>query len=133
MLLDNWLSQRAQTCPDRCALIADGVSLTYAELEREATRSRAPARGAGRAPRRDGRAAHRRRASSTSSLMHALMKLGAVAYPINTRLGRGRDRGGDRARQPAADRHGSPDLGLTEADLPLLGEHDLGGARTAGS
>jgi O-succinylbenzoic acid--CoA ligase len=37
MLLDNWLSQRAQTCPDRGALIADQTALTYAELEREAT------------------------------------------------------------------------------------------------
>ena len=37
MLLDNWLSQRALTCPNRCALIADGASLTYAQLEREAT------------------------------------------------------------------------------------------------
>ena len=37
MILDNWLAQRAQTCPDRAALVADGVELTYAELEAEAT------------------------------------------------------------------------------------------------
>ena len=39
-----------QTCPDRCALIAGGRSLTYAELEREATAAarRLAARGARR-------------------------------------------------------------------------------------
>ena len=50
MHLDNWLAQRAQTCPDRCALISAGRSLTYAELEREATAAarRLAARGARR-------------------------------------------------------------------------------------
>jgi non-ribosomal peptide synthetase component F len=37
MKLDDWLSQRSQSCPDRTALVADGVEMTYAELEAEAT------------------------------------------------------------------------------------------------
>ena len=37
MFLDNWLAQRAQTCPDRSALIAEGRDVTYEELEAEAT------------------------------------------------------------------------------------------------
>jgi len=37
MILDNWLAQRAETCPDRVALIAGGIELTYEELEAEAT------------------------------------------------------------------------------------------------
>jgi non-ribosomal peptide synthetase component F len=37
MKLDDWLSQRSQSCPDRTALVADGAEMTYAELEAEAT------------------------------------------------------------------------------------------------
>ncbi len=124
MLLDNWLSQRAQTCPDRCALIADGISITYAELEREATATarRLAARGA------------RRRATVAVMLpaglqyvvlVHALMKLGAVLYPVNTRLTEA-ELDAELARaEPLLTVNGTPDLGMTEADLPLLGEHDL--------
>ena len=87
MHLDNWLSQRAETCPDRCALIADGTQLTYAELEREATATARRLAAAGRSPRGDRRAHPASRGSTTSSLLHALMKLGAIAHPVNTRLG----------------------------------------------
>jgi o-succinylbenzoate---CoA ligase len=124
MLLDNWLSQRALTCPDRCAVIAGETSLTYAELEREATGAarRLAARGA-------------RRGAIVALvlepgidyvvLLHALMKLGAVAYPVNTLLSEA-EREAELARvQPLLTVKGSPDLGMTEADLPLLGEHDL--------
>src|SRR5918997_5131806 len=124
MLLDNWLSQRAETCGDRCALIADGTSLTYAELEREATAAarRLAAKGA------------RRGATVALTLdpgieyvvvLHALMKIGAVAYPVNTRLTEAEIEAQLREARPALRVTGSPDLGLTEADLPLLGEHDL--------
>jgi O-succinylbenzoic acid--CoA ligase len=124
MKLDNWLSQRAATCPDRCALIADGLELTYAELEREATATarRLAARGA-------------RRGATVAIdlepgveyvvLLHALMKLGAVAYPINARLTEPERRAELERAQPALTVNGNPDLGTTEADLPLLGEHDL--------
>ena len=126
MHLDNWLSQRAETSPDRCALIADGSTLTYAELEREATAAarRLAAKGA------------RRGATVALTLapgidyvvaLHALMKLGAIAYPVNTRLTEA-ELGAELARvQPALTVNEGPDLGMTEADLPLLGEHDLDG------
>jgi O-succinylbenzoic acid--CoA ligase len=58
-------------------------------------------------------------------LLHALMKLGAVAYPINTRLTEPERRAELERAQPALTVNGNPDLGTTEADLPLLGEHDL--------
>jgi O-succinylbenzoic acid--CoA ligase len=124
MKLDNWLSQRAATCPDRCALIADGLELTYAQLEREATATarRLAARGA-------------RRGQTIAIdldpgieyvvLLHALMKLGAVAYPISSRLTEAERRAELERARPALTVNGNPDLGTTEADLPLLGEHDL--------
>jgi O-succinylbenzoic acid--CoA ligase len=126
MHLDNWLAQRAETCPDRCALIADGMALTYAELEREATSAarRLAARGA------------RRGATVALTLdpgleyvvvLHALMKLGAIAYPVNTRLTAAELERELDGMKPALTVSEGPDLGLTEADLPLLGEHDLDG------
>ena len=124
MLLDNWLSQRAQTCPDRCALIADGTAMTYAELEREATATarRLAARGA----RRGATVAVMLPAGlQYVVLLHALMKLGAVVYPVNTRLTEPEIKAELTRVQPLLTVNGSPDLGMTEADLPLLGEHDL--------
>jgi O-succinylbenzoic acid--CoA ligase len=124
MLLDNWLSQRAQTCPDRCAVIADGVQMTYAELEREATATarRLAARGA----RRGATVAVMLPAGlEYVVLLHALMKLGAVVYPVNTRLSEPELRAELVRAEPLLTVNGMPDLGLTEADLPLLGEHDL--------
>jgi O-succinylbenzoic acid--CoA ligase len=124
MFLDNWLAQRAQTCPDRTALIADGESVAYEELEAEAT---AAARRL---------AAHGVRAGATVTLelpvgtdyvilLHALMKLGAIAEPLNTRLA-------PREREAELQRAGpvlaisrAGDAAGPEADLPLLGEHDL--------
>ena len=34
--LDNWLEQRARTCPERVALICEGEQISFAELEEEA-------------------------------------------------------------------------------------------------
>jgi o-succinylbenzoate---CoA ligase len=124
MHLDNWLAQRAETCPDRCAVIADGVELTYAELEREA----------GSVARRLAARGVRRGATVALTLapgieyvvlLHALMKLGAVAYPTNTELAELELARELERADPALVVNGAPDLGLTEADLPLLGEHDL--------
>ena len=124
MILDNWLAQRSETCPDRCALLADELALTYAELEREATA--AARRLAARGVRRGATVALRLEPGiEYVVLLHALMKLGAVAYPVNTRLtARELEAELDRA-EPALVVSGNPDLGATEADLPLLGEHDL--------
>ncbi|MFL5870236.1 MAG: o-succinylbenzoate--CoA ligase [Solirubrobacterales bacterium] len=124
MRLDNWLAQRAQTCPDRSAVIADGLELTYAELEREATS--AARRLAARGARRGATVALRLDPGlEYVVLLHALMKLGCVAYPINTRLSE-REIDAELARaEPVLTVARGADLTLTEADLPLLGEHDL--------
>jgi o-succinylbenzoate---CoA ligase len=124
MKLDNWLSQRAATCPDRPALIADGLELTYTELEREATATarRLAARGARRGAMV---AVDLEPGLEYVVLLHALMKLGAVAYPINPRLTEPERRAELERARPALTVNGNPDLGTTEADLPLLGEHDL--------
>jgi len=83
--LDNWLAQRAHSCPERAALVTEASSVTYAELEAEATwvARRLAAFGV----RRDAVAAltmHPRREEVV--LLHALMKLGAVALPLSPRL-----------------------------------------------
>jgi len=124
MILDNWLAQRAQTCPDRVALIAEGHQVTYGELEAEATV----------AARR--LAAHGVRRGATVSLelpagaeyvvlLHALMKLGAVAAPLNTRLAPVEREAGLQRTEPVLVISQSGDASGPEADLPLLGEHDL--------
>jgi len=124
MHLDNWLSQRAETCPDRVALIAEGRELTYAELESQATAAarRLAARGV------------RRGATVALTLapgidyvvvVHALMKLGAVAYPVNTRLPPPELEAELGRVRPGLVVGNRSDLGQSEADLPLLGEHDL--------
>ncbi|MGI9020048.1 MAG: o-succinylbenzoate--CoA ligase [Solirubrobacterales bacterium] len=124
MHLDNWLAQRAATCPDRPALLAGGYEVAYAELEHETVR--AARRLAARGVRRGATVAIELPAGlDYVVLLHALMKLGAVAYPLNTRLS-------DDERAAELERVGpglvisdAADAGLTEADLPLLGEHDL--------
>ena len=124
MILDNWLAQRAQTCPDRTALIAGGSRLTYEELEAEAT---AAARRL---------AAHGVRGGATVTLelpvgtdyvvlLHALMKLGAVAQPLNTQLAAGEREAELERAAPVLTISRPHDAGGPEADLPLLGEHDL--------
>lgn len=124
MLLDNWLAQRAETCPERVALLAGGVELTYAELEREATR--AARRLAARGVRRGATVGLERRSGAEQVvLLHALMKLGAIAYVLNPRL-HPAERDAELERAGAVLLvAGDGDLGTTEADLPLLGEHDL--------
>jgi o-succinylbenzoate---CoA ligase len=124
MFLDNWLAQRAETHPDRTALIAGELQLSYVELEREATAAarRLAARGT--------------RSGATVALdlepgleyvvlLHALMKLGAVAYPLNTRLPVAERRAAAEEAEATLIAKGLGDIGLTEADLPLLGEVDL--------
>ena len=85
MKLDDWLAQRAISCPERTALVTEASSVTYAELEAEATwvARRLAASGV----RRGGIAAltmHPRREEVV--LLHALMKLGAVALPLSPQL-----------------------------------------------
>jgi o-succinylbenzoate---CoA ligase len=124
MLLDNWLAQRAETCPDRVALIADGVELTYGELDREA--EAAARRLAAKGARKGATVAlDLEPGADYVVLVHALMKIGAIAHPVNTRLVPTERATALEGVRPALVVTGTGDIGLTEADLPLLGEHDL--------
>jgi O-succinylbenzoic acid--CoA ligase len=122
--LDNWLAQRAQSCPERTALVTEASSVTYAELEAEATwvARRLAAFGV----RREGTAAltmHPRREEVV--LLHALMKLGATALPLSPLLTDAERAAVLGAERPAVDLNDAAELTQTEADLPLLGEHDM--------
>ena len=124
MKLDNWLAQRAATCPDRLGIVTGDYEIDYAELEFEA--ARAARRLAARGVRRGATVALELRPGlDYALLLHALMKLGAVAYPLNTSLSQV-ERAAELERSaPALVISDTGDAGLTEADLPLLGEHDL--------
>ena len=124
MKLDNWLAQRSQTGPDRVALMADGTEVTYAELEAEATW----------VARR--LAAHGVRRGSTAALtmqprreqvvlIHALMKAGGTLLPLSPQLSVEERAAIVAAEEPTVDLDDPGRLTQTEADLPLLGEHDM--------
>ncbi|HEV2858854.1 MAG TPA: o-succinylbenzoate--CoA ligase [Solirubrobacterales bacterium] len=124
MKLDDWLSQRSQSCPDRTALVADGAEMTYAELEAEATwvARRLAAHGV----RRGSTAAltmHPRREQVV--LLHALMKVGAALLPLGPRLTAEERAAVVSAVDPIIDLDDPGHLTQTEADMPLLGEHDM--------
>jgi o-succinylbenzoate---CoA ligase len=123
MRIDDWLAQRAQSCPERTALIAEGAELTYAELEAEATW----------VARR--LAAHGLRRGSTAALtmhphreevvmVHALMKVGAALLPLSPRLTEAERNRIVETVEPMVDLDDPGLLTQTEADLPMLGEHD---------
>jgi O-succinylbenzoic acid--CoA ligase len=124
MKLDDWLAQRSQSCPDRTALVADGDEMTYAQLEAEATwvARRLAAHGV----RRGSTAAltmHGRREQVV--LAHALMKVGAALLPLGPRLTEAERTAIVAAEEPIVDLDDPGLLTQTEADLPLLGEHDM--------
>jgi O-succinylbenzoic acid--CoA ligase len=124
MKLDDWLAQRSQSCPDRTALVADGAEMNYAELEAEATwvARRLAAHGV----RRGSTAAltmHPRREQVV--LAHALMKVGATLLPLSPRLTDAERGAIVAAEEPIVDLDDPGELTQTEADLPLLGEHDM--------
>jgi len=124
MKLDDWLAQRSQSCPDRTALIADGDEVTYAQLEAEATwvARRLAAHGV----RRGSTAAltmHGRREQVV--LAHALMKVGATLLPLSPRLTAAERAAIVAAEEPIVDLDDPGLLTQTEADMPLLGEHDM--------
>ena len=124
MLLDNWLAQRAETCPDRAALIAGGREMDYETLEAEAVS--AARRLAGKGVRRGSVVGITMPAGIEFAVaLHALMKLGAVAVPLDPRLGGEERRRALGEAQPALMLESPQDLDGPEADLPLLGEIDL--------
>jgi O-succinylbenzoic acid--CoA ligase len=123
MRIDDWLAQRAQSCPERTALIADGAEVTYAELEAEANwvARRLYAHGV----RRGSTAAltmHPRREQVV--LTHALMKVGAALLPLSPRLTEAERTGIVEVTEPMVDLDDPGLLTQTEADMPMLGEHD---------
>ena len=131
MLLDNWLAQRAETCPDRIAVATADGSIDYRALEAEAASlaRRLAAKGA----RRDSVVALALRPGiEYVAAMHALMKLGATAFPIDPRLGPDERAAAIGDEIPALVVESADDLEGHEADLPLLGEVDLD-ARSPGS
>ncbi len=124
MKLDDWLAQRSQSCPDRTALIADDVGASYAELEAEATwvARRLAAHGV----RRGSTVAltmHPRREQVV--LVHALMKLGAALLPLGPQLTAQERAAVLASEEPEIELEDPGQLTQTEADLPLLGEHDM--------
>src|SRR5260221_9953342 len=58
-------------------------------------------------------------------LVHALMKVGAVLLPLSPRLTAGERAAVIAAEEPTVDLSDPGELTQTEADLPLLGEHDM--------
>lgn len=124
MKLDNWLAQRSETCPDRVALIHDGQSLTYAELEVEAAQAarRLLAHGVRRGT---SVAVTMSRGAGQVILIHALMKIGAVLVPLSSRLTAGERTQAVAASQVDVDLDAGSRINQTEADMPLLGENDL--------
>jgi O-succinylbenzoic acid--CoA ligase len=124
MKLDDWLAQRSTSAPDRIALEADGATMTYAELEAETTwvARRLAAHGV----RRGSTAAltmHPRREQVV--IAHALMKVGARMLPLSPRLTAAEREAIVGAEEPIVDIDDAGELTQTEADLPLLGEHDM--------
>jgi o-succinylbenzoate---CoA ligase len=124
MILDNWLAQRAQTCADRTALVADGLRIAYAELES----------GAAAAARRLAAKGVRRGAVVTlempagaeyAVLVHGLMKLGAIAAPLSPRLAPPEREAQIASLDPVLTLTRTGQVIGDEADFPLLGEHDL--------
>lgn len=122
--LDNWLEQRARTCPERIALISGGEQISFAELEEEAQH----------AARR--LVAHGVRRGTTAAvtmgggrrqvvLVHALMKTGAAVLPLSPRLSDAERREAIEVCGVAVDLDDPGRLTQTEADMPLLGENDM--------
>jgi O-succinylbenzoic acid--CoA ligase len=85
MRIENWLTRNAAAFPDRVALIGAGESVTFAELD---ARSRAAALRLARLGAKPGeRVALLPEASlDYAVILHGLMKLGAVAVPLDPRL-----------------------------------------------
>lgn len=125
MKLDNWLAQRSLSCPDRIALSFQGSEVTYAELEAEASWV-ARRLGAYGVRRGTTAAVTMQPGREQVVLLHALMKLGAVVIPLSNRLSPEERAAVLAAEQPEVDlSDDAVQLPQTEADLPLLGEHDL--------
>jgi o-succinylbenzoate---CoA ligase len=85
MKIDGWLSSAAQAVPDHVAVIAGDETVTYAQLDRRAREAARRLAGLG-----VGRGDRVVLAFDPSAeyvvLLHALVKLGAIAAPLDPRL-----------------------------------------------
>ncbi|MDQ2700167.1 MAG: o-succinylbenzoate--CoA ligase [Actinomycetota bacterium] len=125
--LDNWLAQRSQTCPDRVALISGGEQTTFAELEKES--EQAARRLVAYGVRRGNTVAMTMNGGRAQIvLIHALMKTGAALLPLSPKLSAEERAAAVAASKATIDLDDSSRLTQTEADMPLLGEHDMGDA-----
>jgi len=123
--LDNWLAQRSQSCPDRIALVGQGTQMTYAELEEAA--EHAARRLVAYGVRRGAIVAVTLSGTRDSIvLIHALMKTGAVLLPLSPKLTTAERAGALKESKVSIDLDDASRLTQTEADMPLLGEHDMG-------
>jgi O-succinylbenzoic acid--CoA ligase len=121
--LDDWLAKRAETSPDRLAIAAGGREVDYAGLERLA--ASAARRLAARGVRRGQTVALAMPAGLEFAVaLHALSKLGAVALPLNMRLAPPEQKRILDQAKPFLVLDTDTELTGTEADMPLLGEHD---------
>ena len=122
--LDNWLEQRARTCPERIALVSEGTGISFAELEEEA--QHAARRLVAHGVRRDTTAAVTMGGGRRQVvLIHALMKTGAVLLPLSPKLSESERSEAIRVSGATVDLDDPSRLTQTEADMPLLGEHDM--------
>jgi o-succinylbenzoate---CoA ligase len=85
MKIDNWLSKSAEAVPDQLAVVAGDEALTYAELERRAA-SAARRLAALGVTRSDRVALTLEPLCDYVVLLHALIKLGAVAAPLDPQM-----------------------------------------------
>ncbi|HEV7807615.1 MAG TPA: AMP-binding protein [Solirubrobacteraceae bacterium] len=85
MLVESWLARAARTRPWAVALEAGGVALTYAELDRAATRAARRLAALGARPR-DRVALALPAGAPFVEALHGCMRLGGVAVPVDPRL-----------------------------------------------
>jgi O-succinylbenzoic acid--CoA ligase len=84
-ILPNWLAHRANSTPDRPALIADGASWSFAELDRWASALARRLAALGARPG-DRVALLLRNSPEFVALIHAAPRLGVTLAPLNIRL-----------------------------------------------
>lgn len=86
MAHENWLARRAGEFPDRVALVADGRTLSYRDLAAESTAAAKTFEAQGVGPG-DTVPIVMPAGVDYAARLHALTGLGAVAFPLDPRLG----------------------------------------------
>jgi len=84
--LTDWISYRAANTPSRPALVADGRTWTYAELDADVT-STAQMLGGWGIKENDRVAMLLNNGAGAALLIHATLRIGATLVPLNVRLG----------------------------------------------